>query len=84
MLITKFYKSANDAALLAPEKWKLEGKAYVNMEGTAIKKQENTTTKQTTTREIRANELHENIGNVIMYNYYSLFLTVFLKSLLFL
>ena len=63
LLITKFQKSANDVALLAPKKQNPEGKAAVQPEGTSAKKQENTTTKQTATWKIHANNLHTNIGH---------------------
>ena len=39
LLTAKLYKSANNAAILNPEKRKLEGKASIQPEGTAIKKQ---------------------------------------------
>ena len=60
LLTTKFYKSANDAALLAPQKRKPEGKAAIQPEGTATKKQENT--KKNATRKIHAKKLHAKIG----------------------
>ena len=40
LLTTKFYKSANNAAILDPKKRKPEGKASVHTEGKAVKKQE--------------------------------------------
>ena len=40
ILTTKLYKNANDAALLAPEKWKPEGKSAEQPEGMAVNKQE--------------------------------------------
>ena len=45
LLNTKFYKRANDAALLAPQKRNPEGKKATRLEGMYIKKKENTTTK---------------------------------------
>ena len=45
LLTTKLYKSANKAALLAPDKRKAEEKAAVQLEGTATKKQLNMVTK---------------------------------------
>ena len=63
ILTTKFYKSANDAAILTPNKQKLEGKAAVHLEGNTAKNQENTTTKQPTTRKIHANELHTKLSH---------------------
>ena len=45
LLTIKFYKSANDAALLVPVKRNPEGKEAVQLEGTAVKKQEQTTIK---------------------------------------
>ena len=52
-----------DAALLAPDKWKPEYKANIPPEGTAIKKQENTTTKQIATRNIHVKKLHAKLGH---------------------
>ena len=46
LLTTKFFKIANYAAILVTEKRNTEEKAFVQMVGTAVKKQENTTTKQ--------------------------------------
>ena len=46
LLTTKFYKSANDAALLDPDKRNKEGKADAHPERMAVNKQENTTTKK--------------------------------------
>ena len=63
LLTTKFYKIANNDALLAPDKRKTEGKTTVNLEGTDVKKQENMTTKKLATRIIHANELHTKIGH---------------------
>ena len=48
-----------------PEKRKPEGKAAVHPEGTAIKKQENTTTNQLVTRKIHTNRLHTKLSNTI-------------------
>ena len=58
---TKFYKSANNADLLAPKKWNSEGKASIHPEGMATKKKDNTTTKQIATQKIHSNELHTNL-----------------------
>ena len=44
ILATKFYNSLNDTDVLAPKKRKPEGKASIQLEGTDVKKQENTTT----------------------------------------
>ena len=44
ILTTKFHNSANYSDLLDPEKQNLEFKAYIQPEGTAVKKQENATT----------------------------------------
>ena len=60
-MTTKFYKSANNAALLASKKRKMEGKASIQPEGAAIKKEENTTTKKIATQKVHANDLHANI-----------------------
>ena len=38
LLTTKFYKSANGAAILDPDKGNPEGEAYVKPEGTNINK----------------------------------------------
>ena len=46
-----------------PEKRKLEGKASVQTEGAAVKKQENKTTKQIATWKIYANELLTKLGH---------------------
>ena len=61
-LTTNFYKRSNNAALLAPEKRNPEGKAYIQTEWTAVKKQENTTIKKIVMREVRAKELHPKLG----------------------
>ena len=58
ILTTKFYKSANDAALLTPEKQNPGGKAATQQEGTKINKKGNTTTKQIKMRKNHANEIH--------------------------
>ena len=58
LLTTKFYKIANNTALLSPKKWKLEGKAFLHTEGTYVKNQEKTTTKELAPRKIHTNELH--------------------------
>ena len=58
LLTTKFYKSAHNADILSPDKRNPEGKSDVQPEGTGVKKQNNTTTKQITTRKICANDLH--------------------------
>ena len=63
LLTTKFYKSSNDTALLASEKWDPEGKASVNSEGAAVKKQENMTTKLLVMWKIHANEIHVKLGH---------------------
>ena len=49
ILTTNIYKSANNSALLAPNKWKPEVKASVQAEGTSVKNQEKMTTKQLAT-----------------------------------
>ena len=58
ILVAKIYKSPNDTAFLFPEKRKTEGKSAIQLEGMAIKKQENTTTKTIVTRKFHANDLH--------------------------
>ena len=63
LLTTNFYNSANYASLLDPKKRNLEGKAYIQPKGAAIKKQENTTTKQIAMRKIHAKELHMKLGH---------------------
>ena len=63
LLTTKFYNSANDAALSAPGKRNPEGKAAIHPEGTSTKKQENMKTKTIVTRKIHANELHAKLGH---------------------
>ena len=55
ILTTKLYKSTNNAALFVSVKWKLEGKANVQQEGTAVENKKQTTTKQLVTRKIHAN-----------------------------
>ena len=62
LLTTKIYKNKNYAALLGPKKRKPEDKADMEPEGVAIKKQEQTTTKQQLKRKIHVNYLHANIG----------------------
>ena len=62
ILTTKFYNSPNDAALLVPKKQNPEGKADVQLEGTAVKKQDKITTKKQETRKIYAKELHLKLG----------------------
>ena len=63
LLTTKFYRSANGAALLAPKKWKLEGKLPSQLEWISVKKQEKTTTKQIAMQKIHANKLHVKLGH---------------------
>ena len=58
LLTAKFYKSADDPALLDPEKRKLKGTTSLHLEDTSIKKQNNMTTKQTVKQKIHANDLH--------------------------
>ena len=61
LLTTKFYKVANDVSLFVPEKRKTGEETTVHPGGTAVKKQENTTTKHIETRKIHPNELHTKI-----------------------
>ena len=65
ILTTKFYKSPNYVALLVPKKWKLEGKSELDTEGAAVKKKEQTTTKQQATQKIHINELHTKLDHSI-------------------
>ena len=58
LLVAKFYKSANNVALLDPKKRNMERKASVHPEGTAINKQENTTTKHLSMLKIQAYEIY--------------------------
>ena len=58
LLNTNFHKSANNAALSAPDKQKPDGKSSIQPEGTAIKKQYNTETKRITTRKVYAKKIH--------------------------
>ena len=58
---SKFYKITNDIAIPPPKKRNPEGKSTVNPGGTAIKKQDETTTNQQTMRKIHVNELHARI-----------------------
>ena len=60
---TKFYKSANGTAMLASNKRDQEEKAEVQKEGTAIKKQENTKTKQIAMQKIYANNIHAKLNH---------------------
>ena len=48
---------------MAPKKKNTEGKADVHPEGTAVNKQENTTTKKISTRKIHVNELHAKLSH---------------------
>ena len=59
LLTTKFYKSANDAALLDPDKRNKEGKADAHPERMAVNKQENTTTKNHVTENSRQRDPHK-------------------------
>ena len=61
ILTTKFYNIANYATILAPKKWNSEEKSDINPEGTTVKKQDNTTTKQILMWNIHSNELHTNV-----------------------
>ena len=63
LLTTEFYNISNDAALLVSKNWNPEGKSYVHLEGTVVKKQENTTTKKIATQKMHANELHAKLGH---------------------
>ena len=63
ILTTKFNKSTNDAALLAPYNINTEGKADIQLEGTATKRQENTTTKKIVMQKIHAYEIHVKLGH---------------------
>ena len=63
LLTINFYKSAKYADILDPEKWKPEGRASIQSEGAAVKKQENMTTKQIVMQKIHTNDLHTNIGH---------------------
>ena len=63
LLTTKFYKSTNYTAILVPNNRNLEEKAAVQPEETALKKQDNTTTKQLAMRKIQANDIHVNLGH---------------------
>ena len=61
ILTTNIYKSANNSALLAPNKWKPEVKASVQAEGTSVKNQEKMTTKQLVLQKIYANKLNKKL-----------------------
>ena len=63
LLTTKLYKSAYNAILLVPDKWKSEGKAYIQPEGKVITKHKNTTTKQIVMQKIYARNLHVKLGH---------------------
>ena len=63
LLTTEFCKSANDASILDPKKRNPEGKAYIQPEGTAVKKQENKT-KKNTTRKVHANKPHAKLVHI--------------------
>ena len=63
LLTTNFYNIPNKAALLYPNKRKLEGKSSVHLEETTVKQQEKKTTKQKVTQKIRIKELHANLGH---------------------
>ena len=65
LLTTKFYKSANYAAILSPEKRKPEGKLAVHPEGTDVKKQENEKTKTNHDAENHINKLHTKLGRLV-------------------
>ena len=58
ILTTKFHKSTNDTTLLEPNKRKTEDKTDLQLEGTAVKKQENTTTTKNATHKVHTNKLH--------------------------
>ena len=62
ILTTKFCKSANDVALLNPEKQKLEGKASIHLEETVANNQEKKN-KKTRDTKIHANNLHAKLGH---------------------
>ena len=64
LLTTKFYKSENNADLLAPKKSNMEGKAAKKPERTVVKKQKNTTAKQTETQKFHTKELRSKISHL--------------------
>ena len=63
LLNTKFYKSADNAALLVFKKRNTEGKETIQPEGAAVKRQENTTTKHIVLWKVHANELHAKLSH---------------------
>ena len=63
LLTTKFYKNANEAALLIHWKQNPEGRVTVQPKGTSVKKQEQMTTKIIVMRKIHANDLHAKLRN---------------------
>ena len=63
LLTIKFYNREKNAAILPPQKRKLEGKTTVQLELTDAKKRENMKTKQPSTRKIRPNELNVKLSH---------------------
>ena len=60
-MITKYYKNKNYTPFFVKEKQNPEERAAIHTEGAAVKKEENTTTKQFFTRKIHNNDLHAKI-----------------------
>ena len=62
LLTTKFCKSANDTAILVPNKRKIEGNVSIQPEDTETNNQKNMTTKQLATQKIYAIKLRAKLG----------------------
>ena len=60
---TNLYKSANYTAHLSSKKCNLEGNTAIQLQGEAVKNQEQTTTKQQTPQKNHINDIHANLDH---------------------
>ena len=63
-LTTKICMKPNNAAIWGPNNFNLEGKAYVDTEGAAVKEREQNTAKQPEIQKTHINQLHLKLSHI--------------------